>query len=360
MSLSTPIVNPMYRRLFLLILFVITAITFILIFPLISDLLVVLVISIVLTYVFKPCVAYLEHLGVRRVISITAIFVLGGVLIGIGVRFFVPTIISEGVALYDNIREFDFIGIHRNFTFWLDNHLPGVSGLIAIEPDQAEIWISRIGAGATAFLQQSQKLIAGAMNVLALAIVVPFMTFFLLKDGAAFTKKLIETIPNRYFEMTLSLSYRIDRSFGNYILSILIESAVIGILTWIAFAIMGVKFAVVLGLINGLLNSIPFFGPFIAYFPIALVVLITYDPPGLGLLWMLIILTSVQVIDNVLAKPILISRSVNVHPAIVLLAVLIGGKLAGAIGMFIAVPVYAIIQVIIVDSYTHLKRYKIF
>ncbi len=84
--------------------------------------------------------------------------------------------------------------------------------------------------------------------------------------------------------MTLSLAYRVDRQLGNYILSVLVESAVIGVLTWVALEILGVKFAIVLGLLNGLLNSIPFFGPFIAYFPILLVVLITSGDAVVGAL----------------------------------------------------------------------------
>lgn len=74
---------------------------------------------------------------------------------------------------------------------------------------------------------------------------------------------------------------------------------------------------------------------------------------------MVTILVGAQMLDNVLLKPILISRSVNVHPAAVLITVLIGGRIAGPIGMFIAVPVYAILKVIILDLYTHLKDYRI-
>ncbi len=360
MSPSSPVVSTVYRRIFLLSIVLITLLIFILIFPLIDDLLVVLIISIVLTYVFKPGVTYLEHYGVHPVVSIASIFVLGGALIGAGLYFFVPLLVDEAVALIDQLKGVDFVELYASFVTWVEGRMPGLSARLGMTPDQASAWVEQIGkVGATLF-QQSHKVIAGAVNIIILATIVPFMTFFLLRDGSTFTRKFIEKVPNRYFEMTLSLAYRVDHQFGNYIRSVLLESLVIAVMTWLALEILGVRFAVVLGLLNGLLNSIPYFGPFIAYFPICLVVLLTFDPPLLGLSWTVIILIVVQIFDNFAAKPVLISRSVKVHPVVVLLAVLVGGRLAGAIGMFIAVPVYAVVQAVIIDSYTHLKRYRIF
>ena len=360
MSLYQPAVKPLYRRLFLLTLTLLSLVILILIFPLVGDLLVVLVISLVLTYIFKPGVAYLEHYGVNPVISITSIFVSGLLFIGTLFVFFAPRIIDQAADLINQLQKVDFISIYTDMVGWMDEKIPGLSTLIGAKPDKIEVWIDRLGRAGAALIQQSDEFVTGAINIIALATIVPFITFFMLRDGSSLTKQIIAKIPNRYFEMALSLAYRIDQQLGNYIRSVLLESLIIGILTWVALEMLGVKFAVMLGMLNGALNSIPFFGPLIAYFPIGLVVLVTYNPPALGLFWMVVILISVQVVDNILAKPLLISRSVHIHPAIVLLAVLIGGKLAGAIGMFVAVPVYAVVQVIVVDSYKHLKDYRIF
>lgn len=351
--------NHIYRRVLLLVFFLAALVVFILAFPMISDLLVMLIIAVILTYILKPGVAYLEHMGINRVLAIASIFVVTTLLIIICLRFFIPMLIDEGVNLVASLKEVDFVQKYTNFITWVDERLPGLTGGVGLTPDRAEMWLGRISSTITAFLQQSTKVLAGAANIIVLASIVPMLIFFFLKDGSLFTKKLIEKVPNRFFEMSISLAYRIDQQLGNYIRSVLLESVIIAIMTWIALEILGVKFAILLGLLNGLLNSIPFFGPIIAYLPIGFVILITYNPPLIGLFWMAIILLSVQVIDNILAKPLLIGRSVDVHPAMVLLVVLIGGRLAGAIGMFIAVPAYKIIQVIIVGSYNHLKQYRI-
>ncbi|MCF7811164.1 AI-2E family transporter [bacterium] len=354
-----PVISPVYRRILLSIFFIASLVIFLLIFPLISDLLVMLIVSIIITYVMKPGVAHFEHLGVPRVWAIAGVFVLTAVVIVVSLRFFIPVLIDQGFLLVAILKDIDFNAYYTSVVSWVDIRLPGFSDWVGMGQDQMQDWVGKFTSTVSAFLQQSTKLLAGAMNVLMLSAVVPMLIFFFLKDGSLFVKNLIEKVPNRFFEMSLSLVYRVDQQLGNYIRSILVESLVIGLMTWVSLEILGIKFAIVLGLINGLLNTIPFFGPLIAYFPIGLIVLITYDPPLVGLVWMIIILSAIQIFDNILAKPFLIGRSVDVHPATVLLVVLVGGRLAGALGMFIAIPAYKIIQVIVVDSYNHLKEYKI-
>ncbi len=189
--------NPIYRRIFLLTIFLVVLLTFILTFRLISDLLVVLIISVILTYVFKPGVAYLEHYGVHRVISIVSIFVLGLFLLVFGIWFFVPILIEEGAALIDWLKSYDFVKFYSNFVSMIDRKMPVLSGLVSLEPDQAQVWLERITAASTTFLQQSTKFLAGAINILVLSILVPFLTFFFLRDGSIFIRRFIEKIPNR-------------------------------------------------------------------------------------------------------------------------------------------------------------------
>jgi predicted PurR-regulated permease PerM len=354
-----PVISPVYRRILLLIFFLASLVIFLLIFPLISDLLVMLIISVIITYIMKPAVAYFEHFGIPKIWAITSVFVLTAVVIVVSLRFFIPILIDQGFLLVASLKEIDFNAYYTISVAWVEERLPGFSDWLGMGQDQMQNWVGKFTSTVSSFLQQSSKLLAGAMNILILSSVVPMLIFFFLKDGSLFIKTLIEKVPNRFFEMSLSLVYRVNLQLGNYLRSILVESLVIGIMTWISLEILGVKFAIVLGLINGLLNTIPFFGPMIAYFPIGLIVLITYDPPLVGLIWMIIILSAIQIFDNILAKPLLIGRSVDVHPATVLLVVLVGGRLAGALGMFIAIPAYKIIQVIVVDSYNHLKEYKI-
>ncbi|MBD3167747.1 AI-2E family transporter [bacterium] len=373
------------------------------VFPRISDLVIVLIITVVLTYLFKPIVQKLEHLGLERLPAIGVLYLgIAVILVGLGMLMapiisnevstlmesFVPPADTTAVVAEGNAGEprtpvegmqegakaptegdpgssstqatGKLEEMYLQYSGFMYDSMPSVASSLGIVPgtEGAQLFADRISEYLSGFLGKSSQFIAGLFNAFALSTVIPFLLFFFLKDGDKGAKLLIQKVPNRYFEMTLSLMYNVDKSLGNYISSILVESTIIAILSWPAFALLGLKFSLVLAILNGALNSIPFFGPLIAFFPIALVSLIS-GQPLIFLLWVAVALFTIQMLDNILLKPILISKSVSVHPATVLLAVLVGGRIAGPIGMFIAVPLFAIVQVIIVDSFHHLKSYRI-
>ncbi|HHE46170.1 MAG TPA: AI-2E family transporter, partial [Bacteroidetes bacterium] len=188
MSASSPVVSPLYRRIFLLTLTLIGVVIFIIIFPMISDLLIVLIISIVLTYVFKPGVVYLEHYGVHRVVSIVSIFVLGTAVIGVGIYFIIPMLVDQVVALIDQLKNVDFVELYADFIAWMEERMPGIASRLEITPDQASGWVDQVSTVGAALVQQSHKVVAGAVNIIILATIVPFMTFFFLRDGSKITK----------------------------------------------------------------------------------------------------------------------------------------------------------------------------
>ncbi|MFC2170570.1 AI-2E family transporter [Calditrichota bacterium] len=359
MLYSKPLVSPTWRRILIAILFISFLTLIVRIYPLVDDLVVVLIISLVLSYVIRPFMNYMERRGIPRIYTIVGTFIIMGGLVLLLLRYFIPVLIDELGSLQSNLGVLDIETVADKLSYWAESKLPGASTMLGLDAESLNAFVAGVQNSATGFLSTSLGWLAGAANALTLSIVIPFITFFILREGDNWYKQWIQSIPNRYFEMALSLSYKVDQKLGNYIRSILIESLIISVISWIAFEIMGLKFALVLGIVCGLLNMIPFFGPLIAYFPVLLVVLLTYQPILMGMFWAAIVLIGAQVIDNIMLKPILISRSVNVHPAAVLLAVLIGGRLAGALGMFIAVPVYAVIQILVVDLYTHLRDYRI-
>lgn len=356
---SQPTRNPLYRRLVILALALLLFYGFLRILPHIEDIITVLIISVVLTYAFRPLVDVAEREGISRTASILGIFAIVIGLIVLALTSLVPMLIGEIGTLVERLNEIDLAKVQGSIVDWVQQRIPWASPFLDFNDGQTDQIMQRIRDFSATFLQQSISVVSGAFSALSLAIVVPFIVFFLLKDGSAFTRGWVKRVPNRFFEMSMSLAHRMDRQLGSYILSVLIESLIIGALAWFAFALVGVRFALILGILSGLLNMIPFFGPLIAWVPTTIVFALTYQPIGVGLFWMAVVLIGVQMVDNIALKPILISRSQSVHPITVLLVVLIGGRVAGPIGMFIAVPFFSIIKVIVVDFYEHLKNYRI-
>lgn len=347
------------RRIILTMAALIAVVLLILTFPYIKEVIIMLLLSLIITYFLHPGVVILERFGLDRQTAILLLFAIFGALVALLFVYIIPVFITEAIRLKENLMDIDVKANYLAIYEWLELKVPGLANMFGIQSDNYEDWISRGQTIASGLLQKTVDFFASAINIIVFIIVVPFLTFFMLRDGNRFTRLIIENVPNRFFEMTLSLLYRIDKKLENYIVSILIESVIVGFLTWVGLEILGVKFALVLGILHGLLNMIPYFGPAVAYIPIGFVVLLTYPQPTLGLFWMTLILFSVQMIDNWILKLVIIAKAVKIHPVVVILAVLIGGKLAGALGMFIAIPMYAVFQVIIVDFYSHLKKYQI-
>ena len=133
----------------------------------------------------------------------------------------------------------------------------------------------------------------------------------------------------------------------------MLDGIIVGILTTIAMSILGVKYAVVLGIMIGVFNMIPYFGAIIA---IIIATVITFITGGLSqAVWMVIITTILQQIDANIINPKIVGESLKISPLLVIFAVTVGGAYFGILGMFLAVPVVAVVKVIVVD-YIELKN----
>ena len=165
--------------------------------------------------------------------------------------------------------------------------------------------------------------------------------------GAIFTDKAYRNI-NKYFNRT-------NQIFFKFLASQLLDAVVVGVLTAIAMSIMGVKYAVLLGFMIGLFNIIPYFGAIIA---VGIATIITFLTGGLSqAIWMLVVVTILQQIDANVINPKIVGDNLRINPLLVILAVTIGGAYFGVIGMFLAVPVVAVLKLII-DDFIKLRNYK--
>lgn len=157
--------------------------------------------------------------------------------------------------------------------------------------------------------------------------------------GAIFEKKTYDNL-ERYFEQTNGI-------FFKFLASQFLDAIVVGILTTIAMWIMGVRYAPLLGFMIGLFNMIPYFGAIIAVVISAIITLIT---GGLSqAIWMVIIVTILQQIDANIINPKIVGDSLKISPLLVILAVTVGGAYFGVLGMFLGVPVIAVLKILIND-----------
>jgi predicted PurR-regulated permease PerM len=173
----------------------------------------------------------------------------------------------------------------------------------------------------------------------------PMITFLLLQDGPRFFYKVVQAVPNRYFELIHRLIKRIDEQLGSYIRGILVVAFCVGNVATVGLWLCGMKFFFIVGPTMGLLNIIPIFGPLIGM-GMAAVAMVLQTGEVSSIVGPILVGIIAQVLDNVAFTPIAVSRSVDLHPLLVLLATLTGGELFGLVGLLLAVPAMAMVKVV--------------
>ena len=197
------------------------------------------------------------------------------------------------------------------------------------------------------YISSAISAVTGIVNVFVAVIV---SIYVLAERGKilTFVKRFAEAIFKERTYKNLDKYYKHSNEiFFRFVASQFLDAVVVGILVTIAMTIMGIKYAPLLGFFIGLFNMIPFVGAIIAVGISAIITLIT---GGLSqAIWMLIVVIILQQIDANIINPKIVGKSLKISPLLVLLAVTIGGAYFGILGMFLAVPVIAIIKILIED-----------
>ncbi len=314
-----------------------------------SQLFLLLTLSVSLTMVLKPVVNYLENKGIPRAAAILGLFVLMGGLAVFGLITLYPIIVFQASNL---AASFD------------SNHLSTMMNKLSESISRQAPFLKpgavneRINFLLTNAAHSAESLAAGLIGVAASLIIVPFITFFLLNDYYKMQKALIENVPNKYFEMALNVISKLENQVSKFIRGTCIESIVVAVLYTISYNVIGVQYAIVLGIIGGIMNIIPFAGPFIGALPAIAVSVVQYG--DLSMLIPIAISTIVvQQIDQFFVQPTVFSKIMSIHPLVMFLVILVGGELLGVMGMVLSIPIYTIIHVTANETNWGLKSYQI-
>ena len=181
-------------------------------------------------------------------------------------------------------------------------------------------------------------------NLFSAFLVIPFATFFFLKDGSKIRRQLLTLVPNKYFETTLSLIDKIESRLGFYFRSVILQCTIVGFFSWLALEVAGLNNAASVGITIGIANTIPYFGPILGYI-LSIVISIIETGDFSLVLPCIIAVLSAQILDNVVLQPMIFSKSADIHPVAILFIILVGAQIAGIIGMLIAIPIATVIKI---------------
>lgn len=301
-----------------------------------------------LYYLLNPLVNLLMKMGVKRLFAILLIFVL---LIGIIVLIFmsvIPNLVEQLVSLAKNIP-----GFISNMQDWLQQAADNATRFPLFKELDVDKYINNLDVSAGSILQKS---LAGVTNglgsvigkittVVLLLITVPFILFYMLKDGDKLVPNVERLFPEKQRDNIKGLLKQLNKTLSDYISGQAIECLFVGTFTFLGYLLIGVDYAFLFGVIAGLTNLIPYLGPYLGLAPA--LVYTFFDSPYKALLCIVIVLIVQQVDGNVI-YPNVIGKSLNIHPLTIILILLVAGNIAGILGVFLGVPVYAILRTVIV------------
>lgn len=333
-----------------IVLFLIVVSLFILFLVAISDIVKLVIIAALLAYVLEPFASFLESRGMNRTVATVSIFLLLLTVAGMSYLIFLPVLSEEISALKSGFSfEKAELIMSRLENFIIRNvSFLGIKNLNLLS--RIHLTTARIGDWMVTH-------VLDAASVIVNIILIPFIAFFIMKDGRRFKKEFISIVPNKYFEFSLYLLHKINMQVGNYLRGQVLDAIIVGILATFAMWMLGVNYFFIIGIFAGTANLVPYFGP-ITGATIAVIVSILQTGGFHLALYVIGAFFVIKLIDDTIIMPVVMSKTVHVSPLTVLLAIMIGGKLFGILGMVLSVPFTSFIKVVGHEIIMNYRRYR--
>lgn len=291
--------------------------------------------ALVFVYILRPIVGFLEDKGLPRVLAlilsylgIIIILTLFGMYVG-------PILYKESNGLIAKIPQ--YVTTTNGYITDLVKEHPFLKG------DQTSEFLTGLGNSFKSFLQKAAlsvpQMTAGLFGGMINLVLAPIIAFYILKDLSVIRITVRDMIPEKHRVEGMQIVKKIDEIVGGFLKGQALVALSVAVLSGIALYALGVDYAILLGFIIGVFNIIPYLGPIIGGAPAVII--------ALGTSWQLaliviVVLLAVQQIDSILISPRIMSSQVNLHPAVVIFALLAGETLLGFVGMLIAIPIAAV------------------
>lgn len=308
-----------------------------------------LVLALVVAYLFDPLIDRFEARGVSRRTAIFALLVIVAVAL-FGVAFvLIPAMQRDVTALSERLpgyleRGLSALGprLESEFGFRLPRSVHDAieslrSGEIQVPLDAVRGLLERVLRGIT-----------GTVGALLSLLIVPVLAYYLLVEFDRIRLGALALVPRAYQPSVAAESARVDALISGFLRGQLTVALVLAALYSIGFAVIGIDLAIVIGVAGGLLAIIPYVGGAVALLASAAMALIQFGfGTQLALVfgWYLV----VQALESFVLTPRIVGRSLGMHPVTVIVALMIGGDLLGFLGLLIAVPLAAVVQVFAQD-----------
>lgn len=333
-----------------LLIFVLTKISFIFVpvVTLATTLFFPILVAGFLFFLISPFVALLHHFRVPKVLAILLIYVLLAGLIALIVVTVGPSLGNQVKSLFSQLPDYinswknglEQLANTRGFKWLIHQNYYSIDNIQQTAVDMIKNYSKNASSGISTFFSV-------IVNVTLTMVTVPFILFYMLKDGDRLPKTVTRFFPRQYHKEVIRILRDLNTTLSSYIHGLIIVSSFDAVASSIGFAIIGLPYSLLLGLVLGVANFIPYLGPFIGSIPAVIVALM--DSPAKALL-VLIVIVIVQQLDGHLISPLVMGKQLNTHPLTIIVLLLVSGKWLGPVGMIVAVPTYAMIKTVVMHT----------
>lgn len=321
--------------------------------------LVLLGVSFVVAYLLDPGVDRLERLGLSRTVAISLLASVMVVVIGLLFLVVIPQVQQQarqvasrapqwGQWLYEHAAPLldaaavplsQYFGIALDIdslkTYaislwdWVISHLPGITyGILSV--------FQTMFTGLANF-------IVGVLNI----VLVPVLIFYLLRDFDALQARFYDLLPPHWRPIVADWLGEVDHAVGGFVRGQCTIALILAVIYAVGLALVGVPLGAVLGLISGLANMVPYMSIVVGLIPALLLFSLSDTVSFGGVLSILLIYVGGQLLEGVYLSPRIMGRETGLHPVVVMVAILVSGTLFGLVGIILAVPATAVLQVVL-------------
>lgn len=304
-----------------------------------------------LFYLLNPLVKMLmkiriKKFKVKRPLAITVVFLLLISVLGLVISFFIPRLIEQIKSLVVGLPGY-LSELQRFLT-----HLFNNSHIDWLQKVDLHSYMNKFEGSLTSVLKKfilslttSLGSVIGTITSVTVTLVtVPFILFYMLKDGEKLVPTVEKFFPEHNRNKVARLLHEMSATLSRYISGQMIECLFVGTFSAIGYSMTGIPYALLVGLFAGITNIIPYLGPYIGLMP-ALFLAFSKSLPTV--FWVIVVCIVVQQLDGNLVYPNVIGKSLHLHPLTIIIILLVAGNIAGLLGMILGVPLYAVTKVVV-------------
>jgi predicted PurR-regulated permease PerM len=301
-----------------------------------KDIIVPIVLSTIVAILLNPVVNFLCKKKFNRTVAIIVSVVTAIILIAVLAYF----IISQATLFGDSLPQFK-----QKFSIIFDDSISWISSKFNIDKPKIETWITDAKEDG---MNNSSNVLGTALigigGVLAFLFLIPIYIFMILFYKPLLLEFIFKLFKNDKNQVVSEVLTETKSLIQSYLIGLLIEAAIVATINSVGLLILGIQYAILIAIIGALLNLIPYIGGLVAISIPMLIAIATKSP--IYAVWVFILFIIVQIIDNNYIVPKIVASKVKMNALVSIIVVLIGGALWGIAGMFLAIPITAIVKVV--------------